>query len=85
MTPCRCSQIVFGLLMLMVIGTPFIGGHFRPRESVLAGSDIYQQRSLDEVERWFYYLDVNVEDETVEQIAASEYDLVVIDYSTRGQ
>ncbi len=36
--------------------------------------------TLGEVETWFYYLDVNLEWETVEQIAASSYDMVVIDY-----
>ena len=38
--------------------------------------------SLDEVERWFYYLDVNLETEVVEQISESTYDMVVIDFIT---
>ncbi len=41
-----------------------------------------QQRppSLEDVTYWFYYLDVNLEWDTVEQVAASTYDMVVIDY-----
>jgi cysteinyl-tRNA synthetase len=38
------------------------------------------QLALDEVSHWFYYLDVNLEDETTNKIMASSYDMVVIDY-----
>jgi cysteinyl-tRNA synthetase len=35
---------------------------------------------LDEVANWFYYLDVNLEDDTIDKIIESSYDMVVIDY-----
>ncbi len=38
--------------------------------------------SLDEVTHWLYYIDVNLEDDTVDQILESTYDMVVIDSST---
>lgn len=38
--------------------------------------------SLDEVTHWLYYIDVNLEDDTVDQILESTYDMVVIDYIT---
>lgn len=34
---------------------------------------------LSDVSHWFYYLDVNLEDGTLDRIAASTYDMVVID------
>lgn len=37
---------------------------------------------LEDVTHWLYYIDVNLEDDTVEQIIASNYDMVVIDYIT---
>ena len=36
--------------------------------------------ALDEVETWFYYLDVNLDDDTLAQIIDSEYDMVVVDF-----
>lgn len=35
---------------------------------------------LDEVTHWFYYLDVNLETETFEEVASSSYDMIVIDF-----
>lgn len=35
---------------------------------------------LFEVEHWLYYIDANLEDETLNQIVASDFDMVVIDY-----
>jgi cysteinyl-tRNA synthetase len=37
-------------------------------------------QTLADVERWFYYLDVNLEQETVDQITDSSYDMIVIDF-----
>jgi cysteinyl-tRNA synthetase len=37
---------------------------------------------LGEIESWLYLIDVNLSLETVEQIATSDYDLVVIDFIT---
>lgn len=55
---------------------------FRPTSyrSTTYNKTIQQLRSLDDVTHWFYYLDVNLEWETVERIAASSYDMVVIDF-----
>ena len=62
------------------------------RPSALAGPDRSQvappsarqvsQRipALGGVTSWFYYLDVNLEPETVEQIATSSFDMVVLDF-----
>ncbi len=36
--------------------------------------------SLRDVGTWFYYLDVDLEDDTIERIIQSTYDMVVIDY-----
>lgn len=36
--------------------------------------------ALTDVDRWFYMIDVNLEPEIVEQIASSEYDMVVLDF-----
>jgi cysteinyl-tRNA synthetase len=36
--------------------------------------------ALFEVEHWLYYIDANLEDETLNQIVDSAYDMVVIDY-----
>ena len=35
---------------------------------------------LREVDRWFYYLDVNIDDDVIGAITESEYDMVVIDF-----
>ena len=44
-----------------------------PREAA-AGS------SLDEVTHWFYFLDVNLHDDTIDAITESTYDMVVFDF-----
>ena len=36
--------------------------------------------SLDDVSHWLYLIDVNLEPETVDRIAASTYDMVVLDF-----
>ncbi len=36
--------------------------------------------SLDEVSHWLYLIDVNLDEDTVDQIVASTYDMVVLDY-----
>jgi cysteinyl-tRNA synthetase len=38
------------------------------------------QARLTDVTRWFYMIDANLEPEMVERIAASEYDMVVLDF-----
>ena len=35
---------------------------------------------LEDVTRWFYMIDVNLEQEMIAQMAASEYDLIVLDF-----
>jgi len=37
-------------------------------------------RTLADITHWFYMIDVNLEPEMVERIAASEYDMVVLDF-----
>lgn len=37
---------------------------------------------LAEVTHWLYYIDVNLEDDTIDEIIDSKYDMVVIDYIT---
>lgn len=37
-------------------------------------------RALIEVEHWLYYIDVYLEDETLDQMVDSSYDMMVIDY-----
>ncbi len=37
-------------------------------------------RTFADVKRWFYYLDVNLEQETVDQITDSSYDMIVIEF-----
>ncbi len=50
---------------------------------ILASMPAYAQAPardrLHHVTHWFYYLDVNLDDDTLDQIATSRYDLVVID------
>lgn len=41
-----------------------------------------QGRSLDEVESWLYYIDVNIDETTFEAMVGSDYDMVVIDFIT---
>lgn len=38
--------------------------------------------NLDEVDHWLYLIDVNLDDDMVEQIVDSSYDMVVIDFIT---
>ena len=39
-----------------------------------------QNAVLRDVEHWFYFLDVNLDEDTVDEIAASAYELVVLDF-----
>jgi cysteinyl-tRNA synthetase, unknown class len=39
-----------------------------------------QVPALDDVTHWLYYIDVNLDEETFAQIAASTYDMVVLDF-----
>jgi cysteinyl-tRNA synthetase len=41
-----------------------------------------ERPALEEVERWLYLIDVNLHAETAEQVRASTYDMVVIDFIT---
>jgi cysteinyl-tRNA synthetase len=36
--------------------------------------------SFNQVQHWLYYIDVNLDDETLDQIVDSSYDMVVMDY-----
>jgi cysteinyl-tRNA synthetase len=36
--------------------------------------------SLEEVETWFYFLDVNIDEYVIDSIAESEYDMIVVDF-----
>jgi cysteinyl-tRNA synthetase len=47
-----------------------------PEQSVSNGRD----RVLTEVDHWLYLIDVNLDDDTVDQIVESEHDLVVVDF-----
>jgi cysteinyl-tRNA synthetase len=49
-------------------------------KSVAAAPKSPDLPALTEVKNWLYLIDVNLEPETVEQIVASEYDMVVIDF-----
>ena len=47
----------------------------------IVGEFVGEERSrLSEVAHWLYLIDVDLEPETVEQIASSAYDMVVLDY-----
>jgi uncharacterized protein (TIGR01370 family) len=46
----------------------------------LPGATAQPHHALADVSHWFYVIDVNLESDLVEQIAASEYDLVVLDF-----
>jgi uncharacterized protein (TIGR01370 family) len=49
--------------------------------TVTASSDLTPSEArLAEVSHWFYLIDVDLEPEMVERIAASEYDMVVLDF-----
>jgi len=46
----------------------------------LPGATAQSHHALAGVSHWFYVIDVNLESDLVERIAASEYDLVVLDF-----
>lgn len=52
----------------------------RPQNTSTLGTASTPASSLEDVTHWLYYIDVNLENDTVEQIIASNYDMVVIDY-----
>ena len=51
-----------------------------PTDATSQGRGKNGHPTLDEVTHWLYYIDVNLDDETLNQIVDSSYDVIVIDY-----
>jgi len=53
---------------------------FTPAEPVEVNPEALSLPNLTDIAHWLYLIDVNLEPDTVEQIAASEHDMVVLDF-----
>ena len=61
---------------------PAVGTDATPQTALKmqSGTIAYETPSLDDVRTWLYLIDVNLDEETIEQIAQSQYDMVVLDF-----
>lgn len=66
---------MFRKLMIMFLTLIFLA-----LPQVSQSQDNSDVPGIEDVETWFYYLDVNLDDDTLTQIVASDYDMVVIDF-----
>ncbi len=62
-------------LVLMILVLSFL---VLPK--VTQSQDSGNMPGIEDVQTWFYYLDVNLDDDTLAQIVDSDYDMIVVDY-----
>ena len=76
-------QPALSLLPVSSTHTESNGEHQQPAGPITGNA---QNARLAEVRHWLYLIDVNLDEETIDLMAASEYDLVVLDFipSERG-
>ena len=84
--PLELSTVVVGLLVAgwACSGPDESNGEHQQPAGPITGNA--QNARLAEVRHWLYLIDVNLDEETIDLMAASEYDLVVLDFipSERG-
>ena len=82
--PLGLSTVVVGLLVAgwACSGPDESNGEHQQPAGPITGNA--QNARLAEVRHWLYLIDVNLDEETIDLMAASEYDLVVLDFIPRS-
>ena len=68
-----------GLISIILIPLLFSAGTVSP-SGIETENSTNQLPDLEDVQTWFYYLDVNLSADTIEQVVNPRYDMVVLDY-----